>query len=159
MLDMDDHFSLWQPPADLIDVTRLQGMPRHGIGRGLKVAKEQIIALLTALELFVNGAYDRELADMRRYLERIAAGLESLPVECRLNVPADAQRPPILEIQLRLALGQSALEVCRRLRSGMPPIYVGHGLLDEGKLVIHPLHLNESRTADLLRRLREELAP
>jgi L-seryl-tRNA(Ser) seleniumtransferase len=159
MLDMDDHFSLWEPPADLIDVTRLKGMPRHGIGRGLKVSKEQIVALLTALELFASGAYDRELPDMRRYLEGIAAGLASLPVECRLNVPADAQRPPILEIQVRAALGRSALEVCRRLRSGTPPIYVGHGLLDEGKLVIHPLHLNDSRTADLLLRLREELTP
>src|SRR2546429_5996556 len=48
MLDMDDHYELWEPPEELIDKRRLGGIPRHGIGRALKVAKEQIIALLTA---------------------------------------------------------------------------------------------------------------
>src|SRR5207245_2364402 len=48
MLDLDDHFELWEPPAHLIDKSRLAGLPRHGIGRTCKVAKEQIVALLTA---------------------------------------------------------------------------------------------------------------
>src|SRR5207247_3523684 len=47
MLDLDDHFELWDPPANLIDKTKLPGMPRHGLGRGFKVSKEQIAALLT----------------------------------------------------------------------------------------------------------------
>src|SRR5208282_4895402 len=46
MLDMDDHFELWEPPPALIDKSKLAGMPRHGIGRALKVSKEQIAALL-----------------------------------------------------------------------------------------------------------------
>lgn len=37
MLDMDDHFELWQPPPELIDRDKLPGMPRHNIGRGMKV--------------------------------------------------------------------------------------------------------------------------
>ena len=49
MLDLDDHPELWQPPPELIDRQRLLGLPRQGIGRALKVSKEQIIALLTAL--------------------------------------------------------------------------------------------------------------
>src|SRR5205085_9075123 len=56
MLDMDDHYELWEPPADLIDRAQLAGIPRHGIGRSLKVSKEQIVALLTALQLFTSGA-------------------------------------------------------------------------------------------------------
>jgi L-seryl-tRNA(Ser) seleniumtransferase len=160
MLDMDDHFALWDPPADLIDRSRLPGLPRHGIGRGMKVAKEQIVAVLTALRLFTEGAYDRELAGMRAGLERVAAALDSLPARCRLIVPEDREGLPLLEIALdEPALGRSALEVCRRLRQGSPPVYVGHGLLDQGKLVINPLHLNESRTTILVRRLAEELAP
>src|SRR4029077_9838649 len=65
MLDMDDHFELWDPPSHLIDRSRLPGLPRHGIGRALKVSKEQIIALLTALRLFADGAYDHEVAAKR----------------------------------------------------------------------------------------------
>jgi D-glucosaminate-6-phosphate ammonia-lyase len=157
MFDMDDHFELWEPPTTLVDKTRLRGMPRHGIGRALKVSKEQIVALLMALELFVDGAYDNEVLHMRRYLEDVAAGLVGFPVDCLITTPADRQLPPLLEIAIKSELGRSAFEVCRRLRQGSPPVYVGHGSLDAGILIIHPLHLNESRTKELLRRLREEL--
>src|SRR4029450_1504021 len=54
MLDMDDHFELWDPPPELIDRGRFRGLPRHGIGRALKVSKEQVVALLTALRLFAG---------------------------------------------------------------------------------------------------------
>jgi L-seryl-tRNA(Ser) seleniumtransferase len=158
VLDMDDHYELWEPPADLIDKRRLAGIPRHGIGRALKVSKEQILALLTALKLFTSGAYDAELPVRRRYLEQIAAALHGLPVQCRVRVPTDGEGLPLLEIALDgVAAARSALEVCRRLRHGRPPIHVGHGLLYEGKLSVNPLHLNDERTAVLARRLREEL--
>ena len=158
MLDMDDHFALWEPPANLIDRSRLAGLPRHGIGRGMKVSKEQIVALLTALELFGRGAYDRQLSEMREQLGCVETALKAAPACCRLTVPADGQSLPILEIALdESVLGRSALEVCRSLRRGAPPVYVGHGLLDEGKLVINPLHLNAVRTEILIQRLLEEL--
>jgi len=154
MLDMDDHYELWEPPADLIDKGRLGGIPRHGIGRSLKVSKEQIVALLTALKLFTSGAYDAELPAQRRRLEQIAAALAELPVTCQLRVSADGESLPILEIALSRG---SALDVCRRLRRGQPPVQVGHGLLHEGKLTINPLHLNDESATMLARRLREEL--
>lgn len=158
MLDMDDHFELWQPPATLIDKNKLGGIPRHGIGRALKVSKEQIAALLTALKLFTSGAYDQELPAMRRHLEKVAAALEGRPVRCRLQVPADGQSLPLLEIALdEAALGRSAVDICRALRQGRPSVHVRHDLLADAKLAINPLHLNEERTTLLIQRLREEL--
>jgi D-glucosaminate-6-phosphate ammonia-lyase len=160
MLDTDDHYELWQPPASLIDKRRLGGIPRQGIGRALKVSKEQIVALLTALRLFASAAYDQDLVLMRRRLEQVAAGLEGLPVRSRLSTPPDGQSPPMLEVTLdEAAVGRSALEVCRRLRRGQPSIQVGHALLHEAKLVVNPLCLNDERTIILTRRLREELTP
>ena len=132
MLDMDDHFDLWDPPAELIDKSKFRGFPRHGIGRALKVSKEQIVALLTALRLFTSGAYDAELPAKRKHLEDVAAGLEGKPVRCRLTVPADGQSLPLLEIAIdEAALGRSAVEVCRRLRNGSPPVYPGHAWLHD----------------------------
>lgn len=158
MLDMDDHPELWDPPADWLDRTQLDGLPRHGIGRGMKVSKEEIIALLTALELFTADAYGPERAAFRGYLERIIAALSETPATCRLFDPADGERPPVLEIQLNESrLGATAVEVCRRLRNGQPPIYVGHGRLAAGTLVIHPLCLNAESAQTLAGRLREEL--
>ena len=77
MLDMDDHPELWNPPASFIDRSKLGGMPRHGIGRGLKVSKEEIAALLKALEMFTAGAFDSEVDAGRRRLDAIAGRLNS----------------------------------------------------------------------------------
>ena len=76
MLDMDDHPELWDPPAGLIDRAKFTGMPRHGIGRSLKVSKEEIAALLKALELFAGGAFDPEVAQHKQWLETIASALQ-----------------------------------------------------------------------------------
>ena len=155
MLDMDDHFDLWEPPSSLVDKSKLAGIPRHGIGRALKVSKEQIAALLTALKLFTSGAYDRELADMSRMLQQIANALAKLPVHCHL-IPSDGQTYPLLEITLTGK--KCAFDVCRALRKGKPSVQVNHGQLAAGKLVINPLHLNDERTNALIRRLQAELA-
>ncbi len=159
MLDMDDHFELWQPPPELIDKSQLAGMPRHGIGRGFKVSKEQIVALLTALEIFARGADERRLAGYRQCLSTIAEALAGCAAGCRLHESQD-ESLPILEIVVDAkALGRSALEVCRSLRSGSPPCYVGHAALHEGKLMVNPMHLDPQRAGELARRLREVLTP
>jgi L-seryl-tRNA(Ser) seleniumtransferase len=154
MMDMDDHFELWAPPANLVDKTTLRGLPRHGIGRALKVSKEQIAALLTALKLFTSGAYDRELEDMTKWLRQIADALATAPARCDL-IPSNGQSYPILEIHVRGK--KSAFEICRALRGGRPAVQLGHLKLAQGTLVINPLHLNDERTLALNRRLLEEL--
>lgn len=159
MLDMDDHFELWDPPSDWIDKKKLAGIPRHGIGRALKVSKEEIVALLTALDLFASGSYDQQLPQQRSYLEMIVGELKSLAVQCTIIDGAEGQRSPLLEIAITTAhANQDAFEVCRRLRTGKPPVYVSHGKLDQGQLVIHPLCLTSQQAPILARRLKEELS-
>lgn len=158
MLDADDHFGLWAPPPELLDKAKLRGLPRHGIGRAMKVSKEQIVALITALKLFASGAHDAELPTLRGYLEDVARALEGRPVRSRLIVPADGQSLPVLEITIdEAALGRTAFDVCRRLRAGRPPVYPGHGGLHDARLTINPLHLTDERTQALIGRLLAEL--
>ena len=159
LLDMDDYFELWEPPTEWIDKSRFAGLPRHGIGRGGKVSKEQIVALLAALRLFATGQYDHELQSQRGRLRRIAERLRGSSAHCELVDSRDGESPPRLEIAIdEAALGRSAFEVCRGLRNGSPPCYVGHGQLREGKLVIHPLHLDDERAEKLAKRLHDELS-
>lgn len=159
MLDMDDHLELWDPPENLIDRSQLTGIPRHGIGRGLKVSKEEIVALLTALDLFVSGAFDRKLIEYRRLLETVANGLSEAKADCRMLEPLTNDRWPVLEITVdSSALGRSAMDVCRSLRTGTPPVYAGHAGLHEGRLEINPVCLNDDAIAGLIKRLREELS-
>jgi L-seryl-tRNA(Ser) seleniumtransferase len=124
----------------------------------MKVSKEQIVALLTALERFVAASDEAERATPQQVLDTIAAELTLPAVTCRIIAPVDDERPPQLEILLDEAeLGRSAFDVCRRLRAGSPPVYVGHGQLDEGKLIVHPLCVDAEDVPLLASRLREEL--
>ena len=157
MLDMGDHQQLWDPPAELIDRAQLEGIPRHGIGRGLKVSKEEIVALLVALDLFARGDYLGDLVDQRQWLQTIVDAVGDTATVCTVRGAESDERPPVLEIDLA-ATGRDAFEVCRRLRGGDPPIYVSHGELAAGKLIIHPICLDATMAVTLGRRLREELA-
>ena len=158
MLDMDDHWELWDPPAEFIDKRELPGLPRHGIGRGMKVSKEEIAALLTALDLFVSGAYDEQLPVFRDWLQTVCDALADTTATCRIVESTEPDRWPTLEITVTAVTAeQSAFEVCRRLRHGSPPIYVGHGQLPAGRLVINPFCLREDQVAILASRLWEEL--
>lgn len=154
MLDMDDHPELWDPPSEWIDRSRLPGPPRHGIGRGFKVSKEEIVALLTALDLFTSGAYDKQLDACRGRLAAISVGLTDAGMNCHTVEPAASDQWPVLEVEVDAARrGKSAMEVCRQLREGKPPVYVGHAGLPAGLLVINPVCLTDESVDVLIERL------
>jgi L-seryl-tRNA(Ser) seleniumtransferase len=158
LLDMDDHPELWEPPSEFIDKTKLGGIPRHGIGRGFKVSKEEIIALLVALRLFSSGAYDKESGKARNRLERVVEKLKGCPAQCRISGKSGGESLPLLEIAIdESVVGRTAMEICGNLRRGNPPIYVSHGALREGKLRVNPLHLDDDSTDILAERILHEL--
>ncbi|MDA0839098.1 MAG: aminotransferase class V-fold PLP-dependent enzyme [Planctomycetota bacterium] len=158
MLDMDDHWELWEPPANLIDKSKLPGIPRHGLGRGFKVSKEEIVALLTALRLFVDGSYDSYYESSLKLLWGIASALEGSPVECSIQEDPNGERLPLLTVSIdETAVGTTAMAICGDLRKGNPPIYLGHGALSEGKLTVNPLHLNEGSAAAIGVALRKQV--
>ena len=77
--------------------------------------------------------------------------------ECVIKEPASPDRWALLEITVdESTIGNDAFEVCRRLRAGTPPIYVGHGKLADGVLVVNPLCLDEAQAGQLATRLAEE---
>ena len=157
MMDLDEHPQLWVPPAELVNLQKLAGgPPRHGLGRGLKVSKETIIGLLTALELFRSGTYDSEIDRQHTVLEHIVDELRALSLSCTIEDLGDSESSPLLEIALdEPAIGQTAFDVWRRLREGIPPIYPGHARLAQGALLIHPLHLDKEAGREISRRLTE----
>jgi hypothetical protein len=84
--------------------------------------------------------------------------LNGSPAQCSIHDKGDDESLPLLEIAVdEEAVGQEAMEICQSLRNGVPPIYVSHGGLREGKLLINPLHLNDSNTETLAERIRQEL--
>lgn len=157
-MDMDEHFDIWDPPEDLIRKADLVAIPRHGIGRGFKVAKEEVAGLLTALRLFADGHTGQNVDRRRGYLEYVADGLSGLPVEPRIVVSGTTGEP-VLHLALdSAALGMSGFEACRALKRGEPGVFPSEALLSQDTLVISPFNLDQQRTEALTERLRQVLS-
>src|SRR5204862_2778764 len=62
-----------------IAAVRANANPQNAIGRGMKVGKEEIMGLVTAVELFLGRDEAEELAAWRLQAETICAAVEGLP--------------------------------------------------------------------------------
>ena len=159
-LDQDILSELWQPPPNLIDRSTIPGAPQHGIGRPCKVGKEEIVGLLTALELFVQEDPEERRRNWTEKMEALSAATGRLAnVEIRLV--ADRKRTEIPVLQLHLdeeALGITALELVRQLQEGDPAIYADAGLRAEGVVSFRPMCLRQDEEEVIARRLRQLLS-
>src|SRR5438132_3963141 len=85
---------------DLIEAARQNNSPNSNtIGRGMKVAKEEIIGLVAAVDWLLEQDEGAMQAEFQRRAERIADYLKSLPtLTTQIFVPAVANRVPHLLI-------------------------------------------------------------
>ncbi len=147
-LDMDFHEEQWQPPATLIDKTRLKGMPRNGIGRPCKVGREDIVGFLTALDRFVS---ESDAARHKKWLakvEMIASDLKGLNGAALDLVGADdTDTVPLLQLTLPPSPAPSALDVMIALQNGTPSVHVDATYADRRLIHINPIGLREDQVA------------
>ncbi len=149
MLDMDDHPQLWKPT--LLDAEQFKGMPRHGIGRGFKVSKESIMALMTALDSFLHEDNTAKMAQFAATLSDLQNALAEASIDSQL-VWTNPQSLPKLHVA-----APNAFEVCQSLRDGTPRIFVGHSLLDQDLLVINAIAIRSHQLEDLATALKSAL--
>ncbi|HKU95150.1 MAG TPA: aminotransferase class V-fold PLP-dependent enzyme [Vineibacter sp.] len=147
--DMDVAPETWTPPR-LIDRANLRGVPHHGIGRGFKAGKEEIIGLLTALDRFVKADDATDNARLESRLKAIATELNGHRVTL---VPASVTgRVPVLEIAVAEALAVSA-----RLQHRDPPVHLSERHAARGVLTLDPQVLLPEHDAPLAAALRAVL--
>ncbi len=144
--------------ADLIATGRHAISPEMGIGRGMKVGKEEIMGLLAAVERFL--AIDHQ-AQWRLWETRLAQMIELLAdipgINLRKDVPEIANHSPHLLIEWsRWHVPLSAAEVLRHLRDGDPPIVA----LEESErgLRIAVWTLRDDEHRSVAKRIREVLS-
>ena len=110
---------------DLVEAAKLNNSPfSNTIGRGLKVAKEEVVGLVAAVDWFLNQDDAALEAEFQKRADLIAARLKSLPtVETKTFIPAVANHVPHLLItydQNRVRI--SAADVMLKMRQGSPRI-------------------------------------
>ena len=113
---------------DLIDVARRNASPfAPTIGRMMKVSREDLIAMLAAVERFVRLDHRAEWLEMERRIGVIEERLRPFPaIQCERIVPPISNHQPHLIIDWQeSALAISPAEVTAQLAAGDPPILLG----------------------------------
>src|SRR4029078_5229665 len=115
---------------DLIGAARKNNSPNSNtVGRGMKVAKEEIVGLVAAVDWFLAQDQTSMEPYYRQRAERIAGALKSIPtVQTQTFIPAVANHVPHLVVtydQNRIEI--AAKEVMEKRRQGTPRIELNPG--------------------------------
>jgi L-seryl-tRNA(Ser) seleniumtransferase len=158
-LDMDVAPETWTPP-DLIDRAALKGVPHHGLGRGFKAGKEEIVGLLVALERFAAADDDAVNGEREARLARIAAGLGGLAgVTTRVLSAREAGRVPVLQLAIDPpAARATAIELSACLQRGDPPVHLSERFASQNVLVVDPQVLQPEDDQAVVDAIRGALA-
>lgn len=109
---------------DLLKAAFLNGAPHHSLGRPMKVGKEEIMGLLTAVEMWVRRDHQAEWREWERRLDYIAQRLRSIPsLKTSVRLPGRSNVAPVLEVVWDVqVLGITGERVRRLLSEGEPRI-------------------------------------
>jgi L-seryl-tRNA(Ser) seleniumtransferase len=155
---------------DLIEAAALNNSPfDETVGRGMKVAKEQIVGMVAAVDWFLSQTDEEMQTEFRHRAERIAAQLKDMPgITHDIVVPPVANQVPHLLLRCDPArIRKTPREVARELRQGSPSIELnpttgakpGSGGLptNETTIVVGVWMLEPGEDTIVARRLREAL--
>jgi len=156
---------------DLIGAAAANNNPYDGVGRGMKVAKEQIVGMVAAVDWFLSQSDEGFEKEFRRRADRIAAHLKGLPtLETEIAIPPVANHVPHLLIRYNQdKLKISPRDVMAELRAGTPSIELNPSTgratgasagiaTDVNTIVVGVWMLQPGEEMIVARRLREVLA-
>ncbi len=110
---------------EFVEAARFNSSPHSAIGRGMKVGKEEVMGLLTAVEIFLAKDEKEEYTEWRAQMEHIAQATESIDgVHAEV---VDAKQHPSVQITLDPSCGKTAGQANNELREGFPSIVNGGG--------------------------------
>jgi L-seryl-tRNA(Ser) seleniumtransferase len=115
---------------DLIDAARLNNSPNsNAVGRGLKVAKEDIIGMVAAVDWFLSQDDAAMEAEFRKRADRIAEQVKKVPtVKTTVFIPPVANHVPHLLVTYDPArVRTTGQEVLHKMREGKPRIEINPG--------------------------------
>jgi L-seryl-tRNA(Ser) seleniumtransferase len=158
-LDMDVRLPTWSL-REQTQRGHLSGIPHQGIGRAMKVGREEIAGLLVALRTYVAGD---DLADLQRWEQMLACIAEPLGgiAGIRLQHYINPQQP-VPQLWLHLdsdQLGYTAYDAVNALLSGEPAVAVAESRAELNTIIINPLVLTDDDTEIVKNRLLALFTP
>ena len=108
----------------LTDLAHANNNPGDGIGRGMKVAKEQIVGMVAAVDWVLSHTEESMQGDYQKRADLIAAAVKGIPsVRTETVVPKIANHVPHLLIRFDPAVtGVTTRQIVETLRNGTPSV-------------------------------------
>lgn len=150
-LDMHAAEAVWDPPSRLVDADSLDGVPKQGIGRPLKVGKEELSGLLAALDAFLEEDEDARAAEWHDRAERLATGVTATTgLSARVDTSGRSVAP---EVVVSVEGDGSAADIVGRLRSAEPRVFVGADSIADGEFTLNPMCLTDEEADYVVERI------
>lgn len=140
--DQDVRIETWHGAPLIADGT-VAGPPHQGIGRALKVGKEEIAGLLAALRAYAVRDHDADQARWRADARAVVDACDGIDGVHAALLEADGRERgwPVAELDLRSPA--RAYAIVRALAEGAPAIALDEALAWRGLLRVTPTHLWE----------------
>jgi L-seryl-tRNA(Ser) seleniumtransferase len=149
---------------DLVNLAAVQMSPHHGVGRGMKVDKTQIVGLLTALQIYVAQDDIEEFEKRDAKCQYLLSALTRLPHVTRVEriVPRTGllRGWPVCVVTLdEDALGKSAKTVVDELYAGDPGVWTYYdNVLCPGGITMNTQNLLEGDEVTVVQRFTDILS-
>lgn len=121
---------------DLIELAAQNDNPNSdAVGRGMKVAKEQIVGMVAAVDWLLEQSNEKMEAEFLRRTTVIQRAVERIPsVKTRVVTPPIANHVPHLIIDIDpKQLGVTPLQVAEELRNGTPSVELNPATGTDGR--------------------------
>jgi D-glucosaminate-6-phosphate ammonia-lyase len=157
--DMDVYPATWTWRERYLTTGRLPGPPHHGLGRPMKVGKEEIVGLVVALRRFLARDDQAARQAQAAQLATILAAIAGIPgVSGRLLDERPGTRAyPVAVITLdEQTLGRSATDLVNDLLVADPPLAVSQNFLGQNAIGLVAAAFrpdDEARAAAVLRQV------
>lgn len=111
---------------DLIEASLPAMSPSGGIGRGMKVGKEEMCGVLAAVERYLRADHKAEWQELEGRVAHIRGALQGVKgIKTDRHIPVIANEVPHVTVQWdEAARGLTAQQVSEQLLAGDPPIHV-----------------------------------
>jgi L-seryl-tRNA(Ser) seleniumtransferase len=128
--------------------------PHNGIGRVLKVGREELAGLMTALRLCESRDYAAERQQRIALSQRLSQAIKQRNFD-GVTVKDD---DPVNAVTLIFGTPQHAARVVRELQDGAPRVFVLNARISQREIMILPHCVLPEEVAPLERRLLESIA-
>lgn len=142
---------------DLIKACQLNGSPNDSIGRPMKVAKEEMVGLYTAIKRYLELDHEQIRNEQEESVQRIIAAIDGLREDVdakRLYPGPHGQHYPRVEITFRD--GDLAQTLSEQLEDGTPSIFTRYRPARKS-ITINPLHLTTEEVTLVIQQLTKYL--